>query len=259
MAVWFAVMSADAAFRNVGGWALFLDVDGTLLEIAETPQSVQVPPTLRQLLVSLSLRLGGALALVSGRTLNDLDHLFAPLRFCAAGVHGWERREVTGCVRRPQLDPHSLDSARHQLRRFAERYPGLILEDKGHALAMHFRRVPYLSAEVSDAVMAACRRLGGAFAVQAGKCVFEIRPEGCTKGTAVRAFMQEPPFQNRLPIYIGDDLTDEDAFAIVNEVGGISIKVGELQGTLAQHRLPGVRQVLRWLESVPSPIHMFAK
>jgi trehalose 6-phosphate phosphatase len=259
MAVWFGVMSSRAAFRSAGGWALFLDVDGTLLEIAETPQSVHVPPTLRQLLVSLSLRLDGALALVSGRTLNDLDHLFAPLRFCAAGVHGWERRQVTGCVSRPQLDPRSLDCARDHLRRFAKRYPGLIVEDKGHALAVHFRRHPHLSAEVRDAVNAACRQLGGAFAVQAGKCVFEIRPEGCTKGTAVSAFMQEPPFSNRLPIYIGDDLTDEDAFAMVNAVGGISIKVGEHQRTLAQHCLPGVPQVLRWLESVPSPIAMFAE
>jgi trehalose 6-phosphate phosphatase len=252
-------MSSDAAFRNAGGWALFLDVDGTLLELAETPQSVRVPTTLRQLLVSLSLRLDGALALVSGRTLNDLDHLFAPLRFCAAGVHGWERRDVTGCVRRPQLDPLQLQSARLSLRQFSARHDGLILEDKGHALAVHFRRAPHLSAEVSAAIRTACRQLGDAFTVQAGKCVFEIRPAGCTKGTAIRDFMQERPFLRRLPIYIGDDLTDEDAFAVVNEVGGISIKVGDQQSTLAQHRLPGVRQVLRWLERIPAPISVFAR
>lgn len=252
-------MSMNAAFRSAGGWALFLDVDGTLLEIAETPQSVQVSTGLRQLLVSLSLRLDGALALISGRTLADLDRLFAPLRCCAAGVHGWERREVTGCVLRPQLDVRRLDSARESLGAFATRHAGLILEDKGHALAVHFRRAPCLSAEVSDAMRAACRQLGDAFSVQAGKCVFEIRPAGCTKGTAIRAFMQERPFRGRLPIYIGDDLTDEDAFAMVNEVGGISIKVGDQQGTVARHRLPGVRQVLRWLESVPAPISVSAK
>jgi trehalose 6-phosphate phosphatase len=250
-------MPSEAALRNAAGWALFLDVDGTLLEIAETPQSVQVPPTLRQLLVSLSWRLGGAIALVSGRTLNDLDHLFAPLRFCAAGVHGWERREVTGRIVRPLSDPHRLDGARELLRRFAERSAGLILEDKGHALALHFRRCPHLSAEVHEAVRAACGEVGPEFAVQRGKCVFEIRPAGCTKGTAVRAFMQQSPFAHRLPIYIGDDLTDEHAFAIVNEAGGISIKVGEDQSTVAQHRLPGVRQVWRWLESVPAPIAVF--
>lgn len=245
--------------RSIAGWALFLDVDGTLLEIAETPQSVRVPPALREVLVSLSFRLDGALALVSGRTLNDLDHLFAPLRFCAAGVHGWERREATGCVVRPQLDPCRLDCARDLLRRFAERQEGLMLEDKGHGLALHFRRAPHLSAMVREQVRAACRLIGSAFTIQAGKCVFEIRPAGHTKGTAIRAFMEQPPFLNRLPIYIGDDLTDEDAFAMVNEIGGISIKVGDDQRTLALHRLPGVRQVLRWLESIPAPISVFGK
>jgi trehalose 6-phosphate phosphatase len=243
--------------RNVAGWALFLDVDGTLLEIAETPQSVRVPPVLREILVSLSFRLDGALALVSGRTLNDLDHLFAPLRFCAAGVHGWERREATGCVIRPQLDPSRLDCARDLLRRLVARQEGLMLEDKGHGLAVHFRRAPHLSAVVREHVTEACRLVGSAFTMQAGKCVFEIRPAGHTKGTSVRAFMQQPPFLERLPIYIGDDLTDEDAFAIVNEIGGISIKVGDDQATLAQHRLPGVRQVLRWLQSIPAPISVF--
>jgi trehalose 6-phosphate phosphatase len=252
-------MSSNTGVDNIGGWALFLDVDGTLLEIAETPQSVQVPQALRPLLLSLSVRLDGAIALITGRTLNDLDHLFAPLRFSAAGVHGWERRDATGCVIRPQLDARSLDHAREYLRQFAAQHEGLILEDKGHALALHFRRAPHLSAEASDAVHAACRRLGGGFAVQAGKCVFEIRPDGCTKGSAVRAFLRERPFFGRLPVYIGDDLTDEDAFAVVNELGGISIKVGNHHNTLAQHRLPGVRQVLHWLESVPAPLAAFAR
>jgi trehalose 6-phosphate phosphatase len=252
-------MLAGAAIRRFRGWALFLDVDGTLLEIAETPQSVRVTAALRQLLVTLSFRLDGAIALVSGRTLNDLDHLFAPLRFCAAGVHGWERREVGGRVVRPQLDVHRLDSARKRLRQFAEKREGLLLEDKGHALAMHFRRAPHLSAEVRDAINAAWHELRTEFAVQAGKCVFEIRPAGCTKGTSIRAFMQQAPFFGRLPIYIGDDIADEAAFATVNELGGISIKVGDDHDTLAQHRLPGVRQVLRWLESIPSPLAVFAK
>ena len=252
-------MMPDAAIRNVAGWALFLDVDGTLLEIAETPQSVVVPSTLKQLLVSLSLRLDGALALISGRTLNDLDHLFAPLRFCAAGTHGWERRDAAGCVIRPQLDPACLNDAREHLRQFTKQHEGLLLEDKGQSLAVHFRRAPHLSWEVSTAVRLAWQQAGSKFAMQAGKCVFEIRPAACTKGTAIRALMQQPPFANRLPIYIGDDLTDEDGFAIVNEIGGISIRVGDAQGSAAQHRLPGVRQVLRWLESIPSPIAVFAK
>jgi len=252
-------MMLDAVIRKAEGWALFLDVDGTLLEIAETPQSVRVPESLKQLLVSLSIRLGGALALISGRTLNDLDHLFAPLRFCAAGTHGWERRDAAGCVIRAQLDPCCLDDAREQLRQFTNQHEGLLLEDKGHGLAVHFRRAPQLSWEVNTAVRLACQQAGSAFVVQAGKCVFEIRPAACSKGTCIRAFMERPPFANRLPIYIGDDLTDEDGFAVVNEVGGISIRVGDAQASAAQHRLPGVRQVLRWLESIPSPISVFAK
>jgi trehalose 6-phosphate phosphatase len=252
-------MVQNGKSRSRAGWALFLDVDGTLLEIAETPQSVRVPPSLKQLLVALSFRLDGALALVSGRTLNDLDHLFMPLRFCAAGVHGWERREVTGHIVRPRLDPHRLHSARDYLRRFVDRREGLLLEDKGHALAVHYRRAPHLSGETRDAVNAACYPLGNEFAVQAGKCVFEILPAGSTKGTSIRAFMEQPPFLSRLPVYVGDDLTDEDAFAVVNDIDGISIRVGDEYGTLAQHHLPDVSQVLRWLENIPSPVSVFAQ
>jgi trehalose 6-phosphate phosphatase len=247
------------AIRRAEGWALFLDVDGTLLEIAETPQDVRVPSTLKPLLVSLSFRLNGALALISGRTLNDLDHLFAPLRFCAAGMHGSECRDAAGYVIRPQLDRDCLNDAREHLRQFTNQHEGLLLEDKGHGLAVHFRRAPHLSWEVRTAVSLACQRAGSSFTVQAGKCVFEIRPAACTKGTAIRAFMERPPFAARLPIYIGDDLTDEDGFAVVNEIGGISIRVGEAQGSAAQHSLPGVRQVLRWLESIPAPLSAFAK
>jgi trehalose 6-phosphate phosphatase len=254
----FRTMMSDA-IRRTERWALFLDVDGTLLEIAETPRDVRVPSTLKPLLVSLSFRLDGALALVSGRTLNDLDHLFAPLRFCAAGMHGSERRDAAGRVFRPQLDPCCLNDAREHLQQFTSQHEGLLLEDKGHGLAVHFRGAPHLSWEVLTAVNLACQQAGSCFMVQAGKCVFEIRPAACSKGTAIRAFMQRPPFADRLPIYIGDDLTDEDGFAVVNEIGGISIRVGEGQGSLAQHSLPGVRHVLRWLESIPAPISAFAK
>lgn len=244
-------MSPDAVTRSVGGWALFLDVDGTILEIAETPQSVHVPESLKQLLISLLLRLDGAVALVSGRTIEDLDQLFKPMRFSASGVHGCERRQANGCIVRPPLPSGRLDPARSLLVEFVALHPGLILEDKGYGLAVHFRRAPYLSADVDHAVRQACLRLGHDFSVQAGKCVFEIRPANWTKGSAVAAFMSETPFCERMPIYIGDDLTDEGGFAVVNDIGGISIKVGDTQPTLAQHRLPGVRQVLRWLEGIP--------
>lgn len=245
-------MSPDAIIGN-SDWALFLDVDGTLLEIAETPQSVHVSDSLKELLSAISLRLDGALALISGRTLDDLDHLFAPLRFCAAGVHGCERREPSGCVVRPAVDPCTLDAAHEVLGTFVNRHPGLVLEDKSHGLALHFRRAPHLSADADRIVRTVCERLGADFAVQAGKCVLEIRPAAWTKGASVRAFMQMPPFLNRMPVFVGDDLTDEHAFAVVNELAGMSIRVGEAHETLARHRLPSVRHVLRWLESVAAP------
>jgi trehalose 6-phosphate phosphatase len=246
-------MSPDAVAHNAGDWALFLDVDGTLLEIAETPYGVHVPESLKELLVSLSFRLDGALALVSGRTIENVDRLFDPLRFAVAGIHGCELRQTSGCVLRPALDTARLDRARVQLVEFAAHHPGLLLEDKGYGLAVHFRRVPHLSGDVDHAVRQACRGLGGDFTVQAGKCVFEIRPAHCTKGSSITSFMREPAFAGRMPIFIGDDATDESGFAVVNELGGISIKVGDGLRSLARHRLLGVRQVIRWLESIPLP------
>ncbi|MGH8238568.1 MAG: trehalose-phosphatase, partial [Steroidobacteraceae bacterium] len=136
-------MSQDAVTRDVGGWALFLDVDGTILEIAETPHGVRVPESLKDLLNTLSVRLDSALALISGRTLDDLDRLFMPLRLTAAGVHGAERRETSGCVARPSIDPRRLDEARDVLADFVSWHPKLILEDKSCALALHFRRIPH--------------------------------------------------------------------------------------------------------------------
>lgn len=236
---------------NVGGWALFLDVDGTILEIAETPQDVQVTESLKALLDALSVRLSGALALISGRSLDDLDQLFAPSRFCAAGIHGCERREASGRIVRPSLDLHRLDDARAELSDFVQRHPGLIVEDKGYGLALHFRRAPHLSAAAEHKVNAICRRLGPEFAIQAGKCVLEIRLAAWTKGASIRAFMEQPPFRGRRPIYLGDDLTDEAGFGVVNELGGISIRVGDARPTLAQHRLAGVPDVLRWLGGIP--------
>lgn len=245
-------MSPDPIISsNAADWALFLDVDGTLLEIAETPQDVRVTESLKGLLNTLVLRLNGALALISGRSLDDLDQLFAPLRFCAAGIHGCERREASGCIVRPPFDLHRLDDARTELSDLVQQHPGMILEDKGYGLALHFRRVPHLSAEAERRVNAICQRLGREFAIQAGKCVLEIRLADWTKGASIRAFMEQPPFRSRRPIYLGDDLTDEAGFGVVNELGGISIRVGDAHLTLAQHRLAGVSDVLRWLESIP--------
>lgn len=244
-------MSQIAAAHNKRGWAVFLDVDGTILEIAPAPADVRVPESLKILLNALCLRLDGALALVSGRSIADLDALFAPFRFCAAGVHGFERREASGCALQSRVDDSALDAARAELARLVAEFPGLLLEDKGSALALHFRRVPQLRTLVLDRMKRLIAELGERFALQPGKCVFEIRPAGWTKATAIAHFMNTPPFLGRTAVFLGDDVTDEDGFARVNELGGISMRVGAPTSTCAQYWLQDVAQALRWLRSIP--------
>lgn len=245
-------MSPNAATEEEGGWALFLDVDGTILEIAETPESVYVPESLKQLLTELCLRVDGALALVSGRSLKNLDHLFSPLRFCGSGVHGCERRMAAGCTFRPELDGGLLANVGSSLADFARSHRGLLFEDKGCGFAMHFRRVPELYPLALATVKAAQERLGPEFMVQLGNKALELRPSAWSKGTAVSAFMREIPFRGRTAVYIGGDDTDEDAFAAVNALGGISIRVGASSATLARYRMAGVGEVVNWLQTVPS-------
>jgi trehalose 6-phosphate phosphatase len=240
--------------QDSGDWALFLDVDGTLLDIAETPEGVYVPDDLKKQLLDLSLRAHGALALVSGRSIEDLDRLFAPLRLPASGVHGCERRDAAGRIVKPIIGADTLPAVRGELQQFVDQHPGLLLEDKGFAVAMHFRRAPHLSADVLSLMRRLCQWLGPTFTLQAGKCVLEIRPTGFSKGTSIAAFMREAPFAGRTPIFLGDDVTDEDGFAVVNDLGGISIKVGEAPTTLARGRLRGVREVRHWLQTMPLPI-----
>jgi trehalose 6-phosphate phosphatase len=234
-------------------YAAFLDVDGTLLEIAPTPEAVHVSQDLKSLLQRLNARLEGALALISGRTVDTLDALFTPGRYCAAGVHGCERRTASGNVLRPQVDAQAVSAARRTLASFVREHEGLLLEDKSYGLAVHFRLVPHLQSRVHERMLSMLERLGGAFELQAGKCVFELRPAGWNKGAAVAAFMEEQPFRGRQPIYIGDDVTDESAFAAVNALDGLTIRVGDPAPTAARYRLRGVSEVHAWLEDLPPP------
>lgn len=233
------------------GWALFLDVDGTLLELAETPQGVHVPTHLKHLLEDVRWRLDGALALVSGRSLANLDGLFSPLKFIASGVHGCERRTADGHVLRPEVDAATIARVRGQLAEFVRGHEGLLLEDKHYAVAMHFRRAPEMQDEVYRIMNEVLTHLGPTFALQAGKSVLELRPGAWTKGSSITSFMQEAPFAGRIPVFIGDDVTDEDAFEVVNEMKGVSIRVGQAAATRAKHRLGSVSEVLRWLQTVP--------
>jgi trehalose 6-phosphate phosphatase len=229
--------------------ALFLDVDGTLLEIAPTPDAVVVPDSLKQMLNALSSRLDGALALVSGRSVRTLDQLFAPYRFAAAGIHGCERREANGCILRPDIDAASFAAARDALSQWAAQRPGTLLEDKGYALGLHYRQSPQFEAEALQAVLAVLPTLA-THELQRGKFVFELRPAGYPKGQAIDAFMHEAPFRTRRPVFIGDDVTDEAGFAVVNALDGISIRVGQGIRTEARHHLGDVDEVIAWLGSM---------
>lgn len=226
--------------------ALFLDVDGTLLEIAPTPLAVVVPNSLKDLLRRAAMQEAGAVALVSGRSLRDLDTLFAPQVFTAAGQHGLERRAADGQMWRLQVDVAQLDAARATLVQFVAQHPSLLLEDKGRALALHYRSAPELAELVHGKMQAVLGALQG-FQLRPGKCVVELVPSGASKRTAIEAFMTEAPFAGRVPVFIGDDLSDEDGFAAVNALDGHSVRVGKTAFTTARAHMDDVASVIDWL------------
>jgi trehalose 6-phosphate phosphatase len=227
-------------------WAYFLDVDGTLLDLAPSPSAVRVEPGTHDLLHGLHLATGGAVALVSGRSLHDLDLLFPGAALPAAGQHGLERRDARGVLARHVVPAETLAHARARLRTIAARHAGLMLEDKGLSIALHYRAAPYLETEMLAAVHAIAAGLDADYVVQPGKFVVELRPAGADKGAAIESFMNEPPFRGRTPVFIGDDATDEHGFAVVNGLRGHSLKVGE-GTTIARWRVRDVRAVERWL------------
>jgi trehalose 6-phosphate phosphatase len=233
---------------DLASLALFLDIDGTLLEIAQTPRSVIVDPELKELLTALATRTNGAVALVSGRRIAEMDALFLPLTLSAAGLHGFERRSASGSHHLCRLPTTAaLEEARRAMLEFANRHSGVLVEDKCFALAMHYRLAPDLQQQVAAAMTRIAAQVRPQFELQMGKMVAELRPAGATKGLAVREFMSEQPFRGRYPVYIGDDLTDESAFEWVNGAGGLSIAVDVPGATAAQAQLPDVAAVRTWL------------
>jgi trehalose 6-phosphate phosphatase len=172
------------------------------------------------------------------------------LRFPVAGQHGLERRDIAGRLTRPEGPSRDLVAARDLLTSVVGRYPDLLFEDKGLSLALHYRRAPQLASHVHRVVRSLASRLGPGWVVQAGKRVVELKPAGRDKGAAVRDFMEEPPFTGRTPVFVGDDQTDEHGFAMVNRLGGHSVKVGP-GPTAARWRLPDVAAVRAWLERRP--------
>jgi len=235
--------------------ALFLDVDGTLLKIASRPELVHVPRELPALIARLSEQRQGALALISGRPLAELDRLFRPWRGAAAGVHGVERRRADGTLDRidDSASEAALDSIRPRLTAFAAGGSGLIVEDKGATLALHYRGVPDRAPEVRAYAESLQREAGVALRLIKGKMVVEFQPRHANKGSAIAAFLAEPPFVGRRPVFVGDDATDEDGFAEVRNLGGFSIRVGSHCETVADYRLPSVEAVLAWLMKTGLP------
>jgi trehalose 6-phosphate phosphatase len=225
-----------------------LDVDGTLIELTDSPFDTCADAELKVLLGEVAERLGGALALVSGRSIEYLDALFAPLRLPAAGLHGVERRKASGVMHGASFVDSQLDPVRVALNALVKAHPGTLLEDKGRTVAVHFRMAPQFASRVRETVAAVASQLNSNYHIQEGNMMFEIKPRGFTKDSAVRAFMQEPPFSGRKPVFVGDDLTDQDAFKAVEDQGGLSIAVGDR--VHGQYRIENATGVRAWLQGI---------
>jgi trehalose 6-phosphate phosphatase len=230
--------------------ALFLDLDGTLLDFAERPDAVVVEAGLRTALQRLHDALDGALALLSGRPLQQIDALLALPHAAAAGLHGAQLRRPDGRVTVLSPDPAHLQRLREHARALVAGLPGVLLEDKGTALALHYRNVPDAEAAVRRAADDLLHVAGAGFALQPGNRVVEIKPAGVDKGTALLALMEAAPFAGRVPWMLGDDLTDEHAFEQANRLGGVSVIVGARRPTRARHALADPDAARRWLAAL---------
>lgn len=215
--------------------ALFLDFDGTLVEIAPVPDAVTVDRRVGPALETLRGRLGGALALVSGRPVAVLDDFLEPHRFDAVGLHGAQRR-LGGEMAPIATATDEVRRATKELVRFANAHVGVIVEDKRLSVALHWRLAPQLEDEAGALMQALAAEYAPALRLQRGKAVAELVPAGASKGGAITWLMQQPTYAGRKPIFIGDDVTDENGFAAVNAAGGLSIRIGAGE-TCARHRL----------------------
>jgi trehalose 6-phosphate phosphatase len=227
-----AVLAPNELARRLDECAILLDIDGTLLDLAPTPREVWVPPGLATTLNGLLMRTSGALALVSGRSLNDIDLIFAPEQFPAVGGHG-----------APPMDKE----LKRRLAAIARLSPGILLEDKGYSLALHYRLAPHAEKAIYEAVSLIRADLPNApIEVLPGKCVCEIKHSGFNKATGVLELMTHEPFRGRRPIFIGDDVTDETVFAIMPDLDGLAFSVGRRAHGVADH-FDEPRDVREWL------------
>lgn len=226
--------------------AFFLDVDGTLAEIVPDPQQARVAPPVLDVLQRLALRAGDALALVSGRSVAQIDRMLAPLVLPAVGVHGVERRLHDGVLARSAYDAQAHAGLVAAVTDFAARHDGLEPDPKPGAVALHYRRRPDLAADCRAFMQDRCAA-DAELSLIAGKMVLELIYGRQTKGEAVARLMDRPPFAGRIPFFAGDDVTDETGFATVNRLGGLSVKVGD-GATSARYRVPDIAALVRCLD-----------
>jgi trehalose 6-phosphate phosphatase len=230
--------------------ALFLDFDGSIVDFAPTPDTVIVKPGTIELLDEAGRRLGGALAIVTGRRVADVDRHLAPLVLPASGVHGREFRPRMGDMR-DDPPPPDIERARRRLADALARDDPVDLEDKGSAIVLHFRRHPEARARAGELARMAIEGLDSLH-VMAGHSIFEILQRGVTKGRALRRFMRRPPFAGRIPVFVGDDLTDEDGLRAAAAEGGFGVKIGPDE-TDASYRLTDTEAVHSWLSRLTIP------
>ncbi|MDK9720733.1 MAG: trehalose-phosphatase [Rhodospirillales bacterium] len=227
-------------------WALFLDVDGTLLDLAEHPDAVVVPEGLPKLLEKLTAALDGALALVSGRSLASLDCLLGDTTFDAAGCHGAEMR-IAGQLSILSDASQDVALAAERLVRLASSSPLLMVELKPHSVAFHYRGSEFDALKARQMAVEAIRGLEGRLRLLDGKQVVEVLPQAIGKGAAIARFLASSAYRDRVPVFVGDDVTDEEGFKEVNQRGGISIHVGCRNDTCAQFKAKNVSDIAAWL------------
>jgi trehalose 6-phosphate phosphatase len=229
--------------------AFFFDFDGTLVELASTPDGIFVPRSVPDILAALRRATNGAVAVVSGRGIDNIDSFLQMPDLPVAGMHGAERRDSNGDVQRIGFNDERLLRMEHALEKVVSANPGMLLEIKGAALALHYRNAPDREPGARAAPPQLVAEYADAYVLQPGKMVYEIKPKDVDKGRAVRAYMSEPPFTGRKPVFIGDDLTDEKGFAVVNEFDGLSVKIGP-GDTVARSRIESVELLLDWLQVI---------
>jgi len=231
--------------------ALFVDIDGTLVDFVRRPQDVRLDPDLLGLLSRLQHLLDGAVAVLSGRELSDVDRLLSPLKLPAGALHGLQTRDALGRVRSLLPPPAWATRIARECEEVAASLPGVWLERKAKvSFALHYRDAPSQGAAVLGAAARIAASSAGRYRLQAGNCVAELKPAGADKGDALQSLLAMPPFRGRAPLVLGDDLTDEPAFSMAEQLGGVGVIVGQRRPTAARHALTSPKHTGRWLAAL---------